>query len=408
MSTRLGGDAQLEAGAASVPIGQGSKQATAQTTDGSEILAAVAALTASIAARSAEIERGRRLPPDLVHELAAAGCFRMLAPRSHGGAEVSLPTHLRMIEQLAMTDGSVAWTVMIGCLTPVAFGHLPRDVFDTLYADGPDVIVAGTYNPTGTATPVPDGYRVSGRWSFASGCQHCHWFLAHSIVTDGRVPPMRMMVLHRDDVEIIDTWSASGLCGTGSHDFVADDVFVPAARTFTLFGEPSLDIALLRLPELSFSSLEIATVAIGIARGALGDIEILATGKVPAFGVRALAANPLFQHQLAEADTRLRAARSLVHDDAEEAWAAAVEGIPFTVEHRARIRATTTWATQTAAAVVDMAYTAGGSSSIYTASPLQRRMRDVRTLTQHFLVKSDTFTAAGAVLAGQDVDTTFL
>ena len=297
---------------------------------------------------------------------------------------------------------------MIGCLTPIAFGHLSRDMFDALYADGPDVIVAGTYNPTGTARPVTDGYRVSGRWSFASGCQHCHWFLAHSIVDDGRIPPMRMMVLHPDDVEITDTWSVSGLRGTGSHDFVANEVFVPEERTFFLFGEPSLDIALLRIPELSFSSLEIATVAIGIAQGALGDIMTLATGKVPAFGNGPLAANPLFQHQLAEADARLRAARSLLDDDAQRSWATAVEGLPFTVEHRARIRATTTWATHTATAVVDMAYTAGGSSAIYTASTLQRRLRDIHALTQHFIVKDDTFTNAGAVLAGQEIDTTFL
>ena len=408
MSTRLDHESAGEAGAASVPIRRTSRQETTRTRDGSEILAAVAALVPSIAARSEEIERSRRLPLDLVEELTAAGCFRMLAPRSHGGAEVSLPTHLRMIEQLATADGSVAWTVMIGCLTPIAFGHLSRDMFDALYADGPDVIVAGTYNPTGTARPVTDGYRVSGRWSFASGCQHCHWFLAHSLVDDGRIPPMRMMVLHPDDVEITDTWSVSGLRGTGSHDFVANEVFVPEERTFFLFGEPSLDIALLRIPELSFSSLEIATVAIGIAQGALGDIMTLATGKVPAFGNGPLAANPLFQHQLAEADARLRAARSLLDDDAQRSWATAVEGLPFTVEHRARIRATTTWATHTATAVVDMAYTAGGSSAIYTASTLQRRLRDIHALTQHFIVKDDTFTNAGAVLAGQEIDTTFL
>ena len=219
---------------------------------------------------------------------------------------------------------------------------------------------------------------------------------------------MRMMVLHPKDVQIVDTWSVSGLCGTGSHDFVANDVFVPADRTFSLFDEPRLDFTLLRIPELSFSALEIATAAIGIARGALGDIVTLATGKVPAFGVATLTANPLFQHQLAEADARLRAARSLVDGEADVAWATAAGNVPFTIEHRARIRAATTWATQTAAAVVDTAYTAGGASSIYTASPLQRRMRDVHALTQHFIVKDDTFTNVGAVLAGQETDTTFL
>ena len=408
MSKRLDHDARGETAESALGGGAPQNASTTQTEDCSEILTAVTALAPTIAARSDEIERARRLPQDLVDDLTAAGCFRMLAPRSHGGAEVDLPSHLRMIEELATADGSVGWTVMIGCFTPIAFGHLSRDEFDALYADGPDVIVAGTFNPTGTATPVAGGYKVSGRWSFASGCQHCHWFLAHSIVDDGRVPPMQMMVLHPDDVAIVDTWSVSGLSGTGSHDFVADDVLVPAARTFSLFGEPSLDIALLRIPELSFSSLEVATVAIGIARGALSDIVTLAGGKVPAFGVEPLAANPLFQHQLAEGDARLRAARSLVSDDADHAWVTAVEGTPFSAEHRARIRATTTWATQTAAAVVDMAYTAGGGSSIYTTSPLQRRLRDVHALTQHFIVKHDTLTTAGAVLAGQEIDTTFL
>lgn len=183
MRARLDHDAQGETGAASVPVGRKPKQVT-MPTDWTEILGAVAALAPAIEARREEIERSRRLPLDLLDELAAAGCFRMLAPRSHGGAEVGLPTHLRMIEELAMADGSVGWTVMIGCLTPVAFGHLSRDTFDALYANGPDMIVAGTYNPTGTATSVPDGYTLSGRWSFASGCQHCHWFLAHRIVVD--------------------------------------------------------------------------------------------------------------------------------------------------------------------------------------------------------------------------------
>ena len=94
------------------------------------------------------------------------------------------------------------------------------------------------------ATPVDGGFRVTGQWSFASGCQHCHWFVAHCIVDDGRQPPIRMMVLPPADVEIKDTWSVSGLCGTGSHDFVVNDVFVPAERSFVLWDEPCLDVPL--------------------------------------------------------------------------------------------------------------------------------------------------------------------
>jgi indole-3-acetate monooxygenase len=381
---------------------------TGQATEMNGTLEAVAAMAPVIAARVEEIEGGRRLPPDMVEELTAAGCFRMLVPRSHGGAELALPAGMRVLEELARADGSVGWTVMIGCLAPVLLGKLPRETFDALYAERPDVILAGTFNPTGVATPVDGGFRVTGQWSFASGCQHCHWFIAHCIVDDGRQPPVRMMLLPPADVEIKDTWSVSGLCGTGSHDFVVNDAFVPAERSFVLWDEPCLDVPLLRIPELSLSTLAFGAVAVGIAQGALGEVTMLATGKVPAFSDGTLASNPLFQNQLGEADAGLRAARALLYADAEVAWATAVAGTPLTPEHRARIRATTTWVTRTAASVVDMAYTAGGGSSIYSASPLQRRLRDVHALTQHFAVKLDAFTKAGAVFLGQDVDLTFL
>jgi alkylation response protein AidB-like acyl-CoA dehydrogenase len=189
---------------------------------------------------------------------------------------------------------------------------------------------------------------------------------------------------------------------------VVNDVFVPAERSFVIWDEPCLDVPFLRIPELSFSSLRIGAVAVGIAQGALGEVTDLATGKVPMFSDGTLASNPLFQNQLGDADARLRAARTLLNAEAATSWETAVAGAPFTPDHRARIRATATWVTGTAASVVDMAYTAGGGSSIYSRSPLQRRLRDIHALTQHFGVKRDTFTKAGAVLAGQDVDLTFL
>jgi alkylation response protein AidB-like acyl-CoA dehydrogenase len=381
---------------------------TTQASDTNPSLGALRTLAPAIVARSEEIERGRRLPPDLLEELTAAGCFRMLVPRSHGGAELDLPAEIRVIEELARADGSIGWTVMIGRSASVLLGRLPRATFHALYAKGPDVILAGTVNPTGRATPVDGGFRVTGQWSFASGCQHSNWFVAHCIVDDGRQPPLRMMVLPPADVEIKDTWSVSGLCGTGSHDFVVTDAFVPAQRSFALWDEPCLDIPLLRIPELSFASLSVSAVAVGIAHGAIGEITDLATGKVPLFSDGTLAANPLFQNQLADADAQLRAARALLYADAEAAWATAVADTPFTPDHRARTRATATWVTRTAASVVDIAYTTGGGSSPDTSSPLQRRLRDIHALTQHFAVKLDTFTKTGAVLAGQDVDLTFL
>jgi indole-3-acetate monooxygenase len=373
------------------------------------ILDAVRELVPHIASRADEIEQARRVPPDLVDALTDAGCFRMLTPRTHGGADLDLTEQMRVIAELAHADGSVGWTTMIGGAAPVILGLLPRATFDKVYADGPDVIGSGAFNPTGVATPVDGGYHVNGQWAFASGCQHCHWFVAHCFVDDGRMPPVRMMVLPPEHVEIRDTWSVAGLCGTGSHDFVVNDAFVPEEWTFSLFEDEScLTGPLGRLPELSFSALEFANVAVALAQGALEEIGALSVEKRPMLAEGTLATNPLFQHRLGEADTKLRAARTLVYTDAENAWSTAVASAPFTLEQRARIRATATWAVSTAASVVDFAYSSGGGTSLYSRSPLQRRLRDIRALSQHFAIKPDTLTKAGAVLAGQDVDDSLL
>ncbi|HET9602286.1 MAG TPA: acyl-CoA dehydrogenase family protein [Acidimicrobiales bacterium] len=384
------------------------RTAAAPDTDAGRILESVRALTPLIVARSDEIERARRIPPDLVTQLREAGCFRALVPRRLGGAQVDLMDHMRVIRELARADGSVGWTVMIGSSGPVILGTLPPATFDGLYASGPDMVGAGTFNPTGVATPVEGGYRATGRWAFASGCQHADWFIAHCILDDGRMPPLRMMVLAADDVEIVDTWSVSGLCGTGSHDFTLDGVFVPEERTFAVFDEGGVEGPLGRIPELLYSSLAIADVALGIAEGALSEITTLASAKVPMFADAPLAGNPLFRYRLGEASAHLRAAEALLDADIAATWATAVAGDEFTAEGRARARSTASWVVSAAAAVVDTAYTAGGGSAIYTSSPLQRRLRDVHAITQHFAVKPDTLTLAGSVLAGQDVDLTFL
>jgi len=374
-----------------------------------DVLAAVRRMAPGIAGRAAEIEAARRLPLDLVDVLRAAGCFGVFLPASHGGAGAALPDAMRVVEELSRVDGSVGWTVMIGGGSWIDIAGLPRETFDAIYAARPTPILAGVFNPSGTAAPVDGGYRVSGRWAFASGCQHASWLFANCIEegSAGRdgLPPLRTVVFSPDEVTIEDTWSVSGLCGTGSHHIAVDGVVVPAARTAaTLADPPCIDEPIVRIPPPALYSLVVTSAAVGIAQGAYDDVVDLATGKVPMLAGSPLAANPLFQHQLGTMDAQLRAARALLHADAAAAWATAVGGEDFTLAQRARIRSATTWATVTAASVVDGAYAAGGGSSIYAGNPLQRRFRDIHALTQHFLVRPDTLTTAGAVLAGQEID----
>ena len=342
----------------------------AQVSEMNGTLEAVAALAPAIAARSEEIERGRRLPPDLVEELTAAGCFRMLVPRSHGGAEAR-PAGADAGDRgagagrrLGRVDGDDRRRGT-GAAREAAAGHVRRHVrrrprrhrrrhvqpdrrghAGRRRVPGHRTVVVRQRLPAlplvrrplhrGRRPPAADAHdgaapRPTSRSRTPGRCRACAAPAATtSSSTTSSCRP-----------------SAASCCGT--------------SRASTS--------PLLRIPELSLSSLRIGAVAVGIAHGALGEVTDLATGKVPLFSDGTLASNPLFQNQLGDADARLRAARTLLYADAETAWATAVAGTPFTPEHRARIRATATWVTRTAASVVDMAYTAGGGSSIYSSKP---------------------------------------
>jgi indole-3-acetate monooxygenase len=372
-----------------------------------DVLRAVEDLAPDIAERAPEIEASRRVPPDLLEELVRAGCFKLLLPPTHGGIGASLPDALRVLETLAAADASVAWTVGIGSAAWLDLAGLPRSSFDAVFTAAPDVIIAGVFRPAGTATPVEGGYRVSGRWSFASGCEHATWIYGNCVVTTpdgvGGGPQMRIAVFSPEELTVEDTWHVSGLSGTGSHHFRVDDVFVPIERTVDpLGGAPTIDEPIVRTPLLTVLSLAVASIAAGIGRGALDDIVKLATGKVPMLASGSLGANPLFRYELASADTELRAARSLAYALAEAAWAKASARVEPALIERAHARSAGAWITGRAVAAVDTAYRSGGGSTLYLDHPLQRRLRDVHALTQHFLVKPDTLTAAGAVLVGDD------
>ena len=369
------------------------------------VLHAVRQLAPSIFDRAGEIEAGRRVPPDLLDELRAAGCFRLVRPATHGGLEASIPDAMRPLESLARADASVAWTVMIGAGSWIDLAHLPRETFDALTPPTP------TPSPPACSTRPPRsprstaGYQVTGRWSFASGCEHADVIFGNGVegIVDG-MPQLRGAVFAPDEVTIEDTWSVSGLCGTGSHHFHVDGAVVPAERTYDpMGGEPCIDALIVHLPPPAVFSLVMASVALGIAQGALDDITVLASDKVPLLSPVALGGNPLFQLDLATADTDLRAARSLLYDEAARVWATAAAGDPLTMEQRAHGRASAVWAVDRATSVVTTAYRAGGGTSLYSDCPLQRRLRDIHALGQHFIVRRDTLVTAGAILAGQDV-----
>ena len=379
---------------------------TDAVTTAADVLAAIEQLAPTIAGRASEIEEARRLPADLLDELKTAGAFRLTRPDSHGGVGADLPSAMRVFEALARADASVGWTVMIGGASWPDLAGLPRPTFDSIFGAGPDVVIAGAINPTGSVEAVDGGYRVTGRWAFVSGCEHADWLYGDCLegIVDG-VPQLRIALFTPDQVVIEDTWTVSGLRGTGSHHIRVDGVVVAPERTLLVFDEaPCVDEPAVRIPPPSLYSCCLAVLAVGIAQGALDDIVGLATHKVPLLAGAPLATSPSFQFDLATADAELRAARALAYETAATVWARGVEGIEPTLLESARVRAAAVWATDAAARVVDTAYRSGGGSSVYATCPLQRRLRDIHAVTQHFLVRRDTMTTAGAILAGNEVD----
>jgi alkylation response protein AidB-like acyl-CoA dehydrogenase len=375
------------------------------------LLGSIRDLAPSISARSTEIDVARRLPPDLLAQLTAAGCFRMFVPKSHGGLDIDVPTSMEIIETIATADGSTGWVVMIGSETPMLLALLSRKHFDSLYASTPDVIIAGAFAPRGQAELVDGNYRVSGRWSFASGCQHSQFLFGNCIVTENGTPragvipgtaEARAMMFASAKAQILDTWSVNGLRGTGSHDIAVENLTVPADDTFDIFfGHSSIETPSMAEP-LLYAALHIGTVAIGIAQRAINEIVALAnTNKRRLYASASLAESPLFQYRVGNADASLRAARNLLRNQADAVWNSAVAGIPVSIDGRAPVMAAITWAVHTCAAIVDTCYKAGGGTSPYDSSPLQRCMRDIQTLTQHAAVAESWLTTSGATILGR-------
>lgn len=363
-------------------------------------------LTAAIRARSEQIESGRRLPADLARAMAEAGLFRMCVPRSLGGRECEPSALLETIELVAEADGAAGWCLMIGATTGLLGGFLSEPIAAEIYGD-PLAIAGGVFAPTGTARVVNGGYRVTGRWAFASGCQHCDWLTGGCLTDDGGGP--RLLFFPRSDVEIIDTWMVSGLAGTGSHDIAVQDVFVPSGREVALgVTPPSEPGPLYRFPVFGLLALGVASVGLGIARAALGELTRVADAKTPTHSSRRLGQRSATQSELARATAALRAARAGMFEAVEESWALAACGTDIDLETRVALRLAATHATRTAATVVDAMYDLGGGTSVYATSPLQRYFRDVHVVTQHVMVAPSTYELAGRLLLGVPADTSML
>ena len=376
--------------------------------DAARLTAALRELAPKIAARSKEIEDGRRVPADIAVSLRKLGLFRTLLPRSLGGLELTAPDAVQMLEILAAADSSVGWVAMIGVTSQIFGTRAPLAMLQRIYREDPDLLTVGVGVPAGQAERIEGGYRVSGRWPFASGCQNAQWIAGHCIVCENGQPVMsehgpqtKFVLLPIERWRIEETWQASGLTGTGSHHVVLDNVEVPAAETFELFGGKSTVPGPLESDVMSFNASFHAAVAVGIATGAMADLVAMAnSGRRQLFAATELKDSPVFQHEVGRLDAELRAARALVQTQVEDQWSRAVAGALEGKADLAEGLQGSAWVHTACTNVVSGCYTLGGSSSIMNASPLQRRLRDIHAARQHFFAQERFYGTAGKNVLG--------
>jgi len=365
-------------------------------------------LRSEIRSRSDEIEKSRRLPQDLVNKLRRTGIFSLGVPRAFGGGEAPIAEILRAIETIAAADGSTGWCTMIGVANNVAAGYLNEPGARDVYAD-PNVFTAGIAAPSGVATRVDGGVRVSGKWPFASGITHSEWLWAGCMIHENgrpRMTPMGPEIIHAffpvSDVQIHDTWFVSGLNGTGSNDVSISNAFVPEHRIFDLFDpakhrpEP-----LYQMPSLGSFVAQVAAVSLGIARASLDELSEIAQTKIPTLSTAVIADKSLAQAEIARAEAALASARAFLYKSADDLWQTAIAGKQPELRDVAMNRIACANATDTGASVARTAHHLAGGSSIYANSALQRRMRDAEAITHHFTVAPYVWEDAGRVFLGR-------
>jgi alkylation response protein AidB-like acyl-CoA dehydrogenase len=362
-------------------------------------LAAARALAPEIARRAREAEVARRLPTDLVRRMRAQGLFAMALPGTLGGLECEPGVLVDVVEEVSRADPAAGWTLLIGN-TSAFLAWLDPDVAAEIVRRTPRPVVAGSMAPLGRGELTAAGdYRLTGRWPFASACDHADWVMGGFVVTEGGeplrtpggAPRMRVAFLARPAVEILDTWHVAGLAGTGSHDVAATDRLVPAQYTSVPFAEPARHGGpLYRLSPYNVLMVLLAGFPLGVARRALDELVTLAGQKVRTGGTARMIEEPAIGTGVLAAEAALAAAGHGIRAAIDDVWQTVRRGDDLTLRQRATLAAATINAFDVGRDVVSMAFDAAGASAVFEHSPLQRCLRDLHAAGQHIAFSADS------------------
>ena len=362
-------------------------------------------------------ESMRRLAPEAMNALVEAGILRALVPAAYHGSALGPVCGIKLFEQLGYVDSAAAWVGAISAAGAWLMSLLPVEAADEVLGDARAVVNGSLFPPLG-ATPVPGGYRVSGRSSFGSGCDYATWIQCQAVIMRDGAPqvgangaPMAILIhVPAAEVEIIDTWNTLGMRGTGSNDFQIGEAFVPEHLAWRMGpiapANPAFTDGLTRMGVWWFSPL-IASVALGIARAAIEDLVDLAQRKTPSYMHLGLADRSIVQDRLARARAAVDAARAYLYSALSAADTVVRTAPRLGIDHGMPLALAGSHAVEASVRVVDLVHSCVGTSGVRNEQRFQRYFRDVHTISQHAFASPARFESIGKLMLGRESDWPF-
>jgi 3-hydroxy-9,10-secoandrosta-1,3,5(10)-triene-9,17-dione monooxygenase len=353
------------------------------------------ALKPALAARTAQADALRRVPDETIADFKEAGFFKMLQPSRWGGLEVDPRTFFDVQMTVASACPSSAWVLGVVAVHSWQLALFPLETQEEVWGKDATALISSSYAPTGKVTRAEGGYRISGRWSFSSGCDHCQWVFLGGFVpseTEGKPPEMRTFLLPRSDYTIDDNWHVAGLKGTGSKDIVVENAFVPERRTHKLIdgfkrvspGNAANPSPLYKLPFGQIFVRSVSTSAIGAAQGMLDAFLEIASKRVAASDGAKVSEDAATQTVCARAADLIDEAKLVLYRNMGELVDQANAGQDMPIDRRVRFRYDSAMAVVKSVEAIDLLFTASGGRAIFLNSPLLRYFLDVHAARAHY------------------------
>jgi 3-hydroxy-9,10-secoandrosta-1,3,5(10)-triene-9,17-dione monooxygenase len=365
-----------------------------------DLLARARQLTPVLRERAQRTEESRSLLPETLQDFIDLGIYRALQPAKYGGYEMSPLSVFKVAMELAKGCPSSAWCASLITIHNWEIALLDPRAADDLWAGDPDARASSSYAPFGKVTRVEGGYRISGRWSWSSGSDHCSWVILGGVVpreTPDGPPDVRAFIIPRSDYKVVDVWHVLGLKGTGSNDIVVEDAFVPEHRTHQFFhsfmmADPGRAVFTSRNYKYPFGVIfaySLSVITIGIADGALEAFREDMKVRLGAYDGAKAMEEPFVRHRLAEAEAIIRGLHQRLEANFAEMDALIDAGEPIPLDVRVRNKWDAQWIAKEAMKAVELLFKASGARGIKLESPMQRYFRDIHAISNHAFLNAD-------------------